>query len=168
MWKLARESGSLDLNSPYAYLLFAEHFSDTCLIAESDGKAVGFVVGFRPPSHADTLFVWQIAVDPAYRGRGIGVEMLTTLLDDLSDDLVHHGVRYLEATVTPSNEASEAMFRSLAEKLEAAFEEGVAPLFPEDVFPATGEGHEEERSIRIGPIERTASQDVPRSTAMAQ
>jgi len=154
MWRIARESGGLDLNSPYAYLLFAEHFSDTCIVAEADGETVGFVIGFRPPARADTLFVWQIAVEPAHRGNGVGVGMLTTLMEDLAEDLRHDGVCFLEATVTPSNVASQRMFRSFAESVEAAFEQGVTPLFSQDMFPG-GEEHEEERAIRIGPVDTT-------------
>ena len=168
MWKLARDSGRLDLNSPYAYLLFAEHFSDTCLIAESEGDPVGFALGFRTPARADTLFIWQIAVAPKERKNGIGVSMLTALLDDLSEDLRHDGIRYLEATVTPSNMASQRMFRSLADRLETAFEEGVTPVFSEDMFPKHEDTHEEEWSIRIGPIEMTAARrEAPNSLAIA-
>lgn len=168
MWKLARDSGSLDANSPYAYLLFAQHFSDTCLIAESEGGPVGFVLGFRPPNKPGTLFVWQIGVAQAHRGNGIGREMLTALLRDLSDPLHHDGIRYLEATVTPSNTASQRMFRSLADSLETAFEERIDPVFPTDMFPDLEGGHEAEWGIRIGPIQMsTMRQEAHSSTATA-
>lgn len=34
MWRIARDSASLDLNSSYAYMLFARDFPRTCRIAE--------------------------------------------------------------------------------------------------------------------------------------
>lgn len=145
MWALAREAGTLDLNTPYYYLTFAGVFDDTCIVAKSDaGKVVGFIAGFRPPRQPDTLFVWQIATAPSYRGRGIAHKMLRDLLSRLAED----GVRYLNATVTPSNEASDRMFRSFAERTGAPCEESL--FFPADYFP---EGdHEEERLLRIGPF----------------
>src|SRR5690625_98964 len=45
MWRLARDSGALDLNTSYAYLLFARDFADTCRVAVVDGEVVGFEIG---------------------------------------------------------------------------------------------------------------------------
>lgn len=71
--------------------------------------------------------------------------MLQALLLRLTDQ----GVQYLEATVTPSNSASARMFRSLAERLGAACGESV--IYEESLFPS--DKHEEERLLRIGPID---------------
>lgn len=149
----------MDENSSYAYLLFAHHFSRTCTVAESDGEAAGFVLGFCPPETPDTLFVWQIAVAPGHRGRGIGVEMLASLLERLGER-----VRYLEATVTPSNGASRAMFRAFASRMNAPCVEDTEPLFPRERFP---DGHEEERMLRIGPIDVASAKRRDSSPAIA-
>ena len=45
LWRLVRASKDLDTNSPYAYVMFCEYFRDTCLVAEEDGRIVGFIVG---------------------------------------------------------------------------------------------------------------------------
>src|SRR5690606_9693805 len=63
MWRLARDSGALDLNTSYAYLLFARDFARTCRVAVVENEVVGFVLGYRRPDEPETLFVWQIAVD---------------------------------------------------------------------------------------------------------
>ena len=65
MWRLARESGVLEENAEYTYHMFSHFFGETCTVADLDGEAVGFVVGFRPPYREDSLFVWQIAVAEA-------------------------------------------------------------------------------------------------------
>jgi diaminobutyrate-2-oxoglutarate transaminase len=150
MWRLVRDGGELDLNSAYAYLMMGEWFAKTCLIAEgrgSDGRArlAAFVMGFIPPERRDTLFVWQIGVDPAYRGRGVGGRLIGELMARAPRE-----VRHLEATVTSSNGASEALFRGYARRQNCHC--AVTPLFPAKSFPEGG--HETERLFRIGPINR--------------
>ena len=44
IYALVKESGTLDANSEYAYLLLGEHFKETCVIAEEGGKLAGFVL----------------------------------------------------------------------------------------------------------------------------
>lgn len=143
MYALAASSG-LDLNSPYAYVMWGDHFSDSSVLVETgDGdssRLVGFVTGFRVPQRPDTLFVWQIAVDGSVRGRGIGGRMLDHLVGSL-------GVSHLEATVTPGNAASAQLFRATGERHGAAVDERDA--YDETLFP--GE-HEAEVLFRIGPF----------------
>ena len=85
MWRLARDSGNLDLNSSYAYLLWAYDFASTSVIASVDDQPAGFVSGYRRPEDPHTLMVWQVAVDESHRGRGIA----RTMLDHLAVD--HRG-----------------------------------------------------------------------------
>jgi L-2,4-diaminobutyric acid acetyltransferase len=56
--------------------------------------------------------------------------------------------RYLEATVTPSNRPSAALFRALARDLGSPCT--ITKGFPSEAFP--GESHEAERLFRIGPL----------------
>jgi L-2,4-diaminobutyric acid acetyltransferase len=140
LWRLADDVG-LDLNSPYFYVLWGDRFSDTSTVAENGaGEAVGYVAGFRPPSDPDTLFVWQIGVASAARRTGLGGRML----DDL---LVRTGAGWLEATVTPGNAASAALFTGVAERHDA--ELIVSSAYAADLFP---ESHEAELLYRIGPF----------------
>jgi len=145
IWSLVQKSGSLDSNSPYAYLLLCTDFSEAGAVAEADGEIVGFLVGYRPPTRPETYFVWQIAVADAYRGRGIA----PALLDAVLDRMLPLEVKFLEATVTASNAASWALFRGFARHASApCFEQ---PAFPSDLFPDGA--HEEEVRIRIGPLD---------------
>lgn len=141
LWTLIRAIPGLDLNSPYCYFLLAEHFADTCVLADWAGEFAGAVVAYRKPSDPRTLFVWQVAVPAAYRGRGIGRAMLEHLVAAVAPVRV-------EATVAPSNEASRRMFRSLARAWDAAAE--FRPWLAPDHFPEPG--HEAEELLRIGPL----------------
>jgi L-2,4-diaminobutyric acid acetyltransferase len=134
----------LDLNSTYAYLLLCEHFSATCVRAEAQGDTVGFVSAYRPPGRQETIFVWQVAVHAAARGRRLGARMLRELL---SRPEVRN-CRYLETTVSPSNAASMRMFEGLARELNAPLAR--QEMFQEEEFGA--ERHESEALLRIGPF----------------
>ena len=43
LWELARDSGGLDLNSPYSYLLWCRDFAATSVAARSGDEVVGFI-----------------------------------------------------------------------------------------------------------------------------
>ncbi len=148
IWRIVRESKVLDVNSSYCYLMMGEYFSKNCIVAEetasnSSKKLAGFVVGFCPPEKPDTLFVWQVASDNGQRGKGLGKTLLLELLQRQDHDTVH----YLEATISPSNTASHALFKAAAKSLGGMHQ--LSPLFPAEWFPP---GHEEEDLCRIGPF----------------
>ncbi|MBN2910314.1 diaminobutyrate acetyltransferase [Polycladomyces sp. WAk] len=144
IWSLVRDTGVLDVNSPYSYLMLCKFFSDTCVVAEQEGQIVGFLSAFRPPADQQTLFVWQVAVAESQRGNGLGKALLKALI---RRDACKN-VRYLEATVSPSNLASQALFRGLARDFATCCE--VSECFPAHLFP--GGTHESEMTFRIGPF----------------
>ncbi|MFI7675254.1 diaminobutyrate acetyltransferase [Actinophytocola sp. NPDC049390] len=141
IWRIARDSGKLDLNSSYAYLLWCHDFADTSAVARVDDEVVGFVIGYRRPKAPDTVVVWQIAVDAGQRGRGTAAALLDALVR-------RTGARRVETTITPDNEPSNALFRSLADRWGA--EMSVAGEFAESEFP---DDHETEVLYRIGPFQ---------------
>ncbi|KGX87433.1 diaminobutyrate acetyltransferase [Pontibacillus marinus] len=143
MWELVNNS-SLDQNSPYKYLMMCEYFSETCVVAKEKDKLVGFITAFIPPQRSNVIFIWQIGIDSSYRGNGIASKMLNTLVERESCKFVC----YMEATVTPSNEASQSLFKRFARDHDTTCE--VTTGFPEELFPE--EGHEEELTFRIGPF----------------
>ena len=145
MCQLVQETTPLDPNSCYAYLLLCTHFSDTCIVAEDGSELVGFVSAYRPPTDPDVLFVWQVGVKPVARGKGLAKTMIQTLLERDACQ----SVKFLEATVTPSNAASQTLFRSLANEYEAYCAE--SSWFLPEVF-GSGE-HEAEVLFRIGPMQ---------------
>ncbi|MDR7346097.1 diaminobutyrate acetyltransferase [Enteractinococcus fodinae] len=141
LWRLTRDTGVLDLNSSYQYLLWCRDFADTSVVGVSDdGRLMGFITGFLRPDEPTTLMVWQVAVDSAARGRGLASRMLDYLVETT-------GVEHLETTVTDDNAASKAMFASLAQRHEASHT--VTPLFTPELYP---DGHDTEYLHRIGPL----------------
>lgn len=116
IWQLIRDCGPLDDNSMYCNLLQCDHFAETCVVAELDGEIVGWVSGYIVPGEPDTLFVWQVAVSAAARGRGVGKRMLAELL---KRDVCRQ-VRRLKTTITKDNRASWALFGAFAEAVEGA------------------------------------------------
>ncbi len=51
---------------------YIRHFRDTCLLAEEDGKMIGFIMGFLSQSKSDESYIRIVMVDPASRGKGVG------------------------------------------------------------------------------------------------
>lgn len=143
LWQMVRDAGTLELNSAYFYLVFAEHFGDTCLIAEDDHGVVGGVVAYRPPRETEAVFVWQIGVAPEARGRGLGKRLLKALIELPGC----RGVQWLTATVAEDNEPSQRLFRGFARDAGVKCEE--SDFFTPELFP---EPHAAERLFRIGPL----------------
>lgn len=183
---LVDSSKPLDPNSTYCYLLLCRDFAETCVVAEDlagvgmadeagltgetgrtggRGEIVGFLSGYRPPDRGDVLFVWQVAVDADTRNGGLAKRMLREVLKRPSV----RGCRFLETTISPSNEPSKRLFTSLARELQARCE--VSACFSESHFgkPDGGEDretdpetdrradqlgdHEAEYLFRIGPLD---------------
>lgn len=144
LWRIARDSQKLDLNSSYAYLLWCHDFASTSVVARVDGEPVGFVMGYRRQDAPDAVVVWQVAVDSSQRGRGLAGKLLDALFDGLVDA---GGVQYLETTITPDNEASIRLFTSFAKRWDAELKSSA--LFAADDFP---DEHEPEDHYLIGPL----------------
>lgn len=142
---LVSDCAPLDLNSAYAYMILCAHFADTCAVAEEQGRVIGFASSYRKPDDPDVLFVWQVAVSPRARGRGIGSALLRELLARASCSTV----KMLETTIGPTNRASWALFESLADQLGATMSREM--FFQEEDFEE--DGHEAEVLLRIGPID---------------
>lgn len=142
LWRIARDSQKLDLNSSYAYLLWARDFHRTSVVARIGGEPAGFVLGYLRPEAQETLLIWQVAVDASARGRGLAAALLDHLVQRLAPEVTH-----LETTVTPDNTASIALFESFAKRWSADMDS--AEVFAATQFP---EQHEPENLYRIGPL----------------
>ncbi|ASO18021.1 L-2,4-diaminobutyric acid acetyltransferase [Actinoalloteichus hoggarensis] len=143
MWRIARDSGSLDLNSSYAYVLWGRDFAATSVVARTGDRVGGFVTGYRRPDAPEVLMVWQVAVDAELRGQGLAGRMLSTLVDRVAPA----GVRFVETTITADNAASIRLFTGLARDRATTIER--RDLFAAELFPA---GHAAEDLYRIGPF----------------
>ncbi|WP_432007473.1 diaminobutyrate acetyltransferase [Streptomyces parvus] len=146
IWRIARDSQVLDLNSSYSYLLWCRDFAATSVVARGEsGEPIAFVTGYIRPDRPQTLVVWQVAVDAAHRGKGLAATLLDALTVRVAAD---QGLSSVETTITPDNTASERLFTSYAQRHDVALEREV--LFDGDLFP---EGtHLPEVLYRIGPF----------------
>jgi L-2,4-diaminobutyric acid acetyltransferase len=144
VFELVKNSGALEVNTEYSYLLIAKHFSQTSAICTENGDVVGYMSGYRLPENPAVLFVWQIAVDSNYRGRGIAKRLILDVLNRPQN----REVSYVQATVADSNNASAALFKSLATQLECDFSS--AEYFKAEHF---SECHEAEPLLSVGPFQ---------------
>ncbi|WP_263171364.1 diaminobutyrate acetyltransferase [Streptomyces sp. SCSIO ZS0520] len=147
IWRIARDSRTLDLNSSYSYLLWCRDFAGTSVVAreEESAEPVGFITGYIRPERPRTLMVWQVAVDESQRGKGLA----SALLDGLTAKAgAERGIDSLETTISPDNTASQRLFTSFAERWGA--DVARSALFDAGLFPE--EGHEPEVLYRISPL----------------
>lgn len=126
IWELVKDCKPLDENSMYCNLVQAEHFRDTCVVAELDGEIVGWISGHMIPDK-DELFVWQVAVGPKARGLGLGKLMLVELIERDACD----GATHLKTTITRDNDASWGLFKSFARSIGGALTD--APHYKRDI-----------------------------------
>ncbi|SIS12675.1 diaminobutyrate acetyltransferase [Williamsia sterculiae] len=142
LWEIARDTDVLDLNSSYAYVLWCEDYADTTVVATIDNHVVGFVTGYQRPQSPDTVMVWQVAVDDSFRGLGIA----RTMLQGLMDKAEARGLTTMTTTISPDNEASQALFASFAESRDMTITR--RDLFAPNDFP---DAHQPEDLYTIAP-----------------
>lgn len=148
LWRIARNTKTLDVNSPYSYLLWCRDFAGTSAVArDAVGRPVGFVTGYLRPDAPATLLIWQIAVDASVRGQGVAGSLLDRLAARVAAE---HGIDGLETTISPGNTASERLFASFAERHGARVTRKV--LFAEEHFPDGAGHHDAEVLHRIAPL----------------
>jgi L-2,4-diaminobutyric acid acetyltransferase len=143
LWRIAARSATLDVNPPYAYLLWCRDFAATTVIAYVDDRPAGFLTGYRRADQPTTLMLWQVAVEADYRGIGIAARMV----DHLARRALSDGVTHIELSVAPDNDASQRLFGSFARRWEAPLER--SELFGPELFP---DRHAAEQLLRIGPL----------------
>lgn len=138
----------LDTNSLYMNLIQTTHFAETCALARADDEVIAWVSGHIPPKEDDVYFLWQVAVGEKARGQGIAKRLVA----DIFSRPACSNVRYLKTTITPDNEASWGLFKSIARWLDAPLNE--SPFFDKDRhFKGR---HDSEILVTIGPFELPA------------
>lgn len=137
IYQLIKSSPPLDLNSSYLYFLQASHFSDTCIIVEQNGVIIGFISAYYQPDKPQSLFIWQVAIAESARGRGLAKAMLLALIKNQPRDSV---MTEIACTISPSNKASQGLFRSFAKTHELTLQ--TLPFINETHFG--DENHEAE------------------------
>ena len=86
------------------FLVFLENNPETFLVAEYNGKVIGYVMAYLRPDLEGHIM--SIAVDERYRGNGIGSALLTEAIDRL----IARGARYIGLEVRVSNEKAIKLY----------------------------------------------------------
>jgi len=146
IYELVKRCPPLDTNSIYYYYLLCRDFSKTCVVAEQDNHIISFLSAYRKPQEQDCLFIWQVAVSKESRGQHIATNMLKWLIKQLS----YANINILETTISPSNHASQALFRHFAQKYQARCK--TSDFLDISIFG--DHTHEAEILFRIGPLKR--------------
>jgi ribosomal protein S18 acetylase RimI-like enzyme len=89
--------------------LFLNHFHTTSLVAEDEGKMIGFLVGFVSPSEPTEAYIHYVAVDPARRHDGLARQ----LYDEFLERVRGRGCTVARAITSPTNETSIAFHRRM-------------------------------------------------------
>lgn len=144
VWDLVTDCPPLDQNSLYCNILQCTDFAETCVIAEQNGQIAGWLSGYRPPNRPDSLFIWQIAVHPNVRGKGIAKAMIESLVDRLGNEKIN----YILATITSGNQVSWGLFSSIAQDLGGTIESHAHF----DRVAHFSDRHDSELLVTIGPI----------------
>ena len=141
---LVAQCPPLDTNSAYLNFLQCTHFADTSVAVESHSQLYGAITGYYQPEAPDTLFVWQVAVAQAARGKGLAKKMLCHLVDAG----LGGGLKFIETTITRDNRASWALFEGLADYYQVSLTSNIW-LDQSEHFAGL---HDSEYLVRIGPF----------------
>jgi len=105
------------------YMNFYEMVGDGFLVAEEDGKVVGYIVGYRSAENEGHIF--SVGVKEKYRGKGIGSELIRAICDIF----VANGLKYARLEVRSSNIRAQKLYKSI----------GFVPCWTEKKYYSDGE-----------------------------
>jgi ribosomal protein S18 acetylase RimI-like enzyme len=126
------------------------HFGGTSWLAEErpDRRPLGLLLGFRSADRGDEAVIHLVAVDPAYRRRGIGRD----LVERFATGLAASGATVLTATCRPDHRIALAFFEALGFEPQAG--PGSTRLYGVPAF-AGWDGADEDRVLLRRPIARS-------------
>jgi ribosomal protein S18 acetylase RimI-like enzyme len=90
--------------------LWFRHFTGTSWVAEdTEGRLVGFLVGFISPDHPEEAYVHMAGTNPNHRRLGLG----RTLYERFFEDARTRGVQRVSAVTWPGNRVSVGFHRAM-------------------------------------------------------
>lgn len=92
-----------------AHPLFFYELGGPALIAEDDGRTIGFLLGFHTPTAPTTAYVHMVGIHPEHRRRGVGKDLYAVFLDRARAA----GAVRAKAITNVGNEGSVAFHRAM-------------------------------------------------------
>lgn len=142
IWRAAPQRGP-DRDSCYAYVLLCSHFADTGVVAEEDGRVVGFALGYRPPIRPAEAFVWQLGVAEHHELAELGPRLLEEFLSRKAS----LDARFLCMTCNPGDTNLRELFQQFARRRSTKCTIGAC--FPASLFATA---HTDEQLLSVGPL----------------
>jgi len=107
------------------YMDLYERFPETFIVAEMDGRVIGYIMsrieggfpglGFRPFNSVKKGHIISIAVLPEYRHKGIGGALVNEALHSM---VARHGARSCYLEVRASNKSAVNLYQELGFEIE--------------------------------------------------
>lgn len=101
--KLASETLT-EYYSPSLFSYFYEIFPDGFLVAEYNGRIIGFIIGVL--TSTDSARILMIGVSPKYRGKGIASKLMEELLKEFRE----RDIIYVELEVPTDNKTAISLY----------------------------------------------------------
>ena len=97
-------------NEPWPYAAFEHYLEEPAfLVADEDGKVVGYVLATVVPNHGRPLgHIKDFAVHPDRRGEGVGTELLSQALATVTA----RGAQSVKLEVRADNDAAIGLYQS--------------------------------------------------------
>lgn len=93
----------------YVYWIMEEYFPSSNYVVSEGNKIIGFICAL-PSIDKKCYFIWQIVVDPDYRGKKVA----SILIDRIIEESKFKGYNKLELTINSNNKASYKLFEHKA------------------------------------------------------
>ncbi len=94
--------------------LFFIHFRETSFVAKSEGKIVGFVIGFVSQTFPDQAYIHFAGVDPHHRRKKIGAALYRHFMKTVEK----HGCKVVRSVTSPLNRGSIAFHLRMGFSIE--------------------------------------------------
>lgn len=117
------EAEAFSEHDPLVYINFYELVGDGFLVAEEDGKVVGYAVGYRSAENEGHIF--SLGVKKEYQGKRIGTELIYSICDLF----IANGLKYARLEVRNSNLKAQRLYISI----------GFIPCWTEKKYYSDGE-----------------------------
>lgn len=96
--------------------LFFQHFTDTSIVVEQDGRLVAFLIGFLSQSRSREAYIHFVGVSPELHGHGLGRELYHRFFDTAR----RHGRTVVRAITSENNTGSQAFHARMGFRTDAA------------------------------------------------